>query len=125
MRFFTINKIVNVIGAILFVIMAIFLIIGFALNLSIVDELQQASNFDNWKYFILLSGIVAIITAIVFGFGAWCVRFCQPIDTEVASLMDLPIEIVEDIMMLCEVEDVISLASTSEDLARVAGQERI
>ena len=53
MRYFTINKIVNVIGAILFVIMGIFLITGFALNLSIVDELQQASNFDNWKYFIL------------------------------------------------------------------------
>ena len=71
MRYFTINKIVNVIGAILFVIMGIFLILGFAFNLFIVDELQQASNFDNWKYFILLSGIVAIITAIIFGFGAW------------------------------------------------------
>ena len=71
MRYFTINKIVNVIAAILFVIMGIFLIVGFVLNLSIVDELQQASNFDNWKYFILLSGIVAIITAVIFGFGAW------------------------------------------------------
>ena len=71
MRYFTINKIVNVIGAILFVIMAIFLIVGFALNLSIVDELQQASNFDNWRFFILLSGIVATITAVIFGFGAW------------------------------------------------------
>ena len=41
MRHFTVNLVVNIIGAILFLIMGIALIVGFVLNQSIVEELQQ------------------------------------------------------------------------------------
>ena len=43
MRHFTINLVVNIIGAILFLVMGIALIVGFALNQSIVEELQQVT----------------------------------------------------------------------------------
>ena len=43
MRHFTINLVMNIIGAILFLVMGIALIIGFALNQSIVEELQQVT----------------------------------------------------------------------------------
>ena len=88
MRHFTINLVVNIIGAILFLVMGIALIVGFALNQSIVEELQQvtllvlilvihiikksidavmqAANFDNWNPFILCAGILALFTAGVF-----------------------------------------------------------
>merc|ERR1712212_1246459 len=71
MRHFTINLVVNIIGAILFLIMGIALIVGFALNQSIVEELQQAANFDNWNPFILCAGILALFTAGVFILGSW------------------------------------------------------
>merc|ERR1712055_1178888 len=71
MRHFTINLVVNVIGAILFLIMGIALIVGFVLNQSIVEELQQAANFDNWNPFILCAGILALFTAGVFILGSW------------------------------------------------------
>ena len=31
-----------------------------------VDELQEASNFDNWKYFIALAGTISFLVSIVF-----------------------------------------------------------
>merc|ERR1711913_231219 len=71
MRHFTINLVVNIIGAILFLVMGIALIVGFALNQSIVEELQQAANFDNWNPFILCAGILALFTAGVFILGSW------------------------------------------------------
>ena len=92
MRHFTVNLVVNIIGAILFLIMGIALIVGFVLNQSIVEELQQvkiivllllvflmillvmmmqAANFDNWQPFILISGILALFTAVVFILGSW------------------------------------------------------
>ena len=93
MRHFTVNLVVNIIGAILFLIMGIALIVGFVLNQSIVEELQQvkiivllllvflmillimmmmqAANFDNWQPFILISGILALFTAAVFILGSW------------------------------------------------------
>ena len=43
MRHFTINLVVIIIGAILFLVMGIALIVGFALNQSIVEELQQVT----------------------------------------------------------------------------------
>ena len=71
MRHFTFIKIVNLLGALLFLILGIFLIVGFALSFKIVDELQQASNLSNYKFFILVSGIMALLTAVVFTFGFW------------------------------------------------------
>ena len=101
MRHFTINLVVNIIGAILFLVMGIALIVGFVLNQSIVEELQQvtllvlimfvidillllpphlshplddimqAANFDNWNPFILCAGILALFTAGVFILGSW------------------------------------------------------
>ena len=92
MRHFTVNLVVNIIGAILFLVMGIALIVGFVLNQSIVEELQQvkiivllllvflmillvmmmqAANFDNWQPFILISGILALFTAAVFILGSW------------------------------------------------------
>ena len=32
---------------------------------------SQAANFDNWNSFVLLSGILALITAAVFVLGSW------------------------------------------------------
>ena len=61
----------NLVAAILFLVMGIFLLVGFTFNLSVVLELQQAANFDNWKFFILLAGIVALLTSGVFAFGSW------------------------------------------------------
>ena len=43
MRHFTINLVVNIIGAILFLVMGIALIVGFVLNQSIEEELQQVT----------------------------------------------------------------------------------
>ena len=71
MRHFTINLVMNAIGAGLFFIMGISLFVGFALNASIVEELQQAANFDQWKLFILSAAIVSLLTAGVFIFGTW------------------------------------------------------
>ena len=71
MRHFTINLVMNVIGAGLFFTMGISLFVGFALNDSIVEELQQAANFDQWKLFILSAAIVSLLTTGVFIFGAW------------------------------------------------------
>merc|ERR1711936_1300354 len=71
MRHFTLNLVVNIIGAVLFLVMGIALIIGFVLNLSTEEELQQAANFDNWNSFVLLSGILGLITAAVFILGSW------------------------------------------------------
>ena len=71
MRHFTINLVMNVIGAGLFFTMGISLFVGFALNDSIVEELQQATNFDQWKLFILSAAIVSLLTTGVFIFGAW------------------------------------------------------
>ena len=70
-KHFSVIKIINAIAAILFVIMGIFLVVAFALNSSITMELQQAANFDNWKFFYLASAAVAFIAAAILGFGVW------------------------------------------------------
>jgi hypothetical protein len=64
-------KFVNLLVAILFLIMGFLLIMSFTFNLSVVDELQQAANFDTWKAFILLAGIVALLASLVFAIGSW------------------------------------------------------
>ena len=71
MKHFGVIKFVNLIAAILFLVMGILLVMGFTLNLSVVEELQEAANFDSWKIFILLAGIVAILTSAVFACGSW------------------------------------------------------
>merc|ERR1712142_1172836 len=59
------------IAALLFLVMGILLIMSFVFNLSLVNELQQAANFDNWKAFIIIAGILSILAAVVFAVGAW------------------------------------------------------
>ena len=71
MRHFTFVKIINIIAAIIFLILGIFLIVGFGLCFRIVDELQQASNLEKYKFFIFAAGIMALLTAVIFGFGFW------------------------------------------------------
>ena len=71
MRHFGVIKFLNLAAAILFLVMGIFLLVGFTFNLSVVEELQQAANFDNWKFFILLAGIFALLASGVFTFGSW------------------------------------------------------
>ena len=71
MRHFTVIKIVNILAAIMFLVMGVCLIVGFVLNLSLVPELKQAANFDRWGPFILIAGIVAVLAAGIFAFGAW------------------------------------------------------
>ena len=78
MRHFTFNKIINILGALVFLILGIFLIVVFALSFKIVDELQQASNLSNYKFFILASSIMALLVAVVFIFGFWKVRNLMP-----------------------------------------------
>ena len=117
MRHFTINLVVNIIGAILFLVMGIALIVGFVLNQSIVEELQQvtllvfimmvihillcflviflihnddlmqAANFDNWNPFILCAGILALFTAGVFILGSWKVIVNMMMAVMMAMLM--------------------------------------
>ena len=117
MRHFTVNLVVNIIGAILFLIMGIALIVGFVLNQSIVEELQQvkllvllllllillllillmivvqAANFDNWNPFILCAGILALFTAAVFILGSWkvinlVIMIVMPLVTMMTLLME-------------------------------------
>ena len=71
MKQFRIIQIVNSLAAFLFLVMGIILIMSFIFNLSLVEELQQASNFDNWKIFIIIAGIISLLVAFVFAFGAW------------------------------------------------------
>ena len=71
MRHFTANLVMNVLGAGLFFIMGICLFVGVALNAFIVKELQQATNFDQWKLIILSAAFVSLLTAGLFIFGAW------------------------------------------------------
>jgi hypothetical protein len=70
-KHFGVIKFVNLIAAILFLVMGILLAMGFTINLSVVEELQEAANFDSWKIFILLAGMVAILTSAVLAFGSW------------------------------------------------------
>ena len=78
MRHFTFNKIINILGAIIFLILGTFLIVGFGLSFGIVDELQQASNLEKYKFFIFAAGIMALFTAVIFGFGFWKVKKPKP-----------------------------------------------
>ena len=71
MKHFALIKFVNLLAAVVFLIMGFLLIMAFTLNLSVVDELQQAANFDVWKVFILLAGIVSLLTSLVFALGSW------------------------------------------------------
>ena len=71
MQHFGVIKFVNLVATILFFISGISLLAAFTFNLSVVSELQQAANFDHWKIFILLAGIVALLTAIVFAIGSF------------------------------------------------------
>ena len=50
--------------------MGILFIMSFTFNLSVVEELQQAANFDNWKAFVLCAGIVSLLASGVFAFGS-------------------------------------------------------
>ena len=71
MKHFALIKFANLLAAVLFLIMGFLLSMSFTLNLSVVDELQQAANFDVWKVFILLAGIVSVLSSLVFAFGSW------------------------------------------------------
>ena len=44
----------------------IILVMSFSFNLTSVEELQQALNFDNWKTFIIIAGIISLLVAVVF-----------------------------------------------------------
>ena len=70
MKHFGLIKFVNMLAAILFLVMGILLIMSFTLNLSVVEELQQAANFDNWKPFIICAGVVSLLASGVFAFGS-------------------------------------------------------
>ena len=70
MKHFGLIKFVNMLAAILFLVMGILLIMSFTFNLSVVHEVQQAANFDNWKMFVLFSGLMALLASGVFAFGS-------------------------------------------------------
>ena len=66
MNHFRIIQIVNTIAAFIFLVLGIILTVAYVFNNSLVDELQQASNFDNWKFFIITAGIISLLTFAVF-----------------------------------------------------------
>ena len=70
MKHFGVIKFVNLLAAIIFLVMGFLLIMAFTFNLSVVDELQQAANFDNWKPFIILAGIVSLLASAILAFGS-------------------------------------------------------
>ena len=70
MKHFGLIKFVNMLAAILFLVMGILLIMSFTLNLSVVEELQQAANFVNWKAFVLCAEIVSFLAPGVFALGS-------------------------------------------------------
>ena len=70
MNHFTVIKIVNLVAGFMFLVMGGLLITSFTANLSVVQELQQAANFDNWKFFIILAGIVALLICGVLTLGS-------------------------------------------------------
>ena len=71
MQHFRIIQIANAIATLVFFVLGIVLVLSFYFNLSLVDELQEASNFDNWKGFIITAGIFSLLVAVVFGAGFW------------------------------------------------------
>ena len=71
MKHFDVIKFVNIAAAIIFFVMGVFLAMAFTFNMSVVDELQQAANFDKWKIFILLAAIVSFLASITFVLGSW------------------------------------------------------
>ena len=71
MKHFDVIKFVNLAAAIIFFVMGVFLAMAFTFNMSVVEELQQAANFDNWKIFIILAAIVAFIACIIFTLASW------------------------------------------------------
>ena len=66
MNHFRIIQIVNIMAAFIFLGMTIILLVAYFCNLSLVDELQQASNFDNWKFFIITAGWLSLLVFSVF-----------------------------------------------------------
>ena len=70
MKHFGVIKFVNLLAAIIFLVMGFLLIMAFTFNLSVVDELQQAANFDNWKPFIISAGIVSLLPSAILAFGS-------------------------------------------------------
>ena len=70
MNHFRIIQIVNIMAAFIFLVMAIILNVAFYFNNSLVDELQEASNFDNWKIFIIAAGSISFLVIAVFLFGS-------------------------------------------------------
>ena len=53
-------------AAFIFLVLGIILTVAYVFNNSLVDELQQASNFDNWKSFIITAAIISLLTFAVF-----------------------------------------------------------
>jgi len=57
---------VNIMAAFIFLVMFIILTVAFYFNNSLVDELQEASNFDNWKFFIISAAVISCLGFAVF-----------------------------------------------------------
>merc|ERR1719432_213892 len=66
MNHFRIIQVINILAYFIFFAMGIILAVAFHFNNSLVDELQEASNFDNWKVFIGLAGTISFLVSIVF-----------------------------------------------------------
>ena len=66
MNHFRFIQVVNAMAAFIFLVLGIILTVAYVFNNSLVDELQQASNFDNWKSFIITAAIISLLTFAVF-----------------------------------------------------------
>ena len=71
MKHFDVIKFVNLAGAVICFAMGVFLAMAFAFNMSLVDKIQEATNFDNWNIFIILAAIVAFMACVIFAIGSW------------------------------------------------------
>ena len=90
MNHFGVIRIVNLIATIIFAVITGLLIYSYIANDgNMAEELQEASNFDNGKGFILLAGIISFINSLVFAYGAYVVfqLFEKENSTVVAELI--------------------------------------
>ena len=71
---FSVIKVVNTIGALLFLSLGVCLIVATQLTSGVAEELRMAANLDQTSPIIFAAAIVAIMATGICTFGAWKVR---------------------------------------------------
>ena len=126
MKHFSLIKFLNLAAAILFLVMGICLLTGFTFNLSVVEEIQRAANFDNWKFFILLSGIVALLASGILAFGSWkefqmSFGSRNSVVAETIYILGLGMELIRPVCLGSESSQASAAASRSSSMMSIFG----